>query len=162
MKSWNTSSNASLVSPKWNSSIRRKYGLFQQLWSLFILRSVLTTCVLPRCSSIWRSLFIWTGCMWLVCVQPSLGLEKSRWRPTSGERRHAGCHSAENPRLAVCVCWCLCVCECECVTTQKRLVTTYLTLLSVKKPTFWYSQTCFSFVAKMCIYLWMCVCCWSL
>lgn len=81
----------------------------------------------------------------MVRVQPALRLEKGRWRRASGERRHAGCHSAEHTRFEECVCS---MCEMAMLTHHSPILLlfiqfiplvnlsflfpTHLTLLSVK------------------------------
>lgn len=68
-------------------------------------------CFLPRCSPLWLILFVWRGFMWLVYVQPALGLEESCRRWAHEEKRHAGFRSAAHTRfVSACVCECVCVC----------------------------------------------------
>lgn len=66
--------------------------------------TIITMILPPRCSPLWFILFIWTGCLWLVCFKPALNLEKDRWRRAFGEgtRTYAGCHFVQYPRLALC------------------------------------------------------------
>lgn len=87
-------------------SFRPIASQLQQLWSLFYW-NLTTKFLLPRCSSVWLTLFFWTRCMWLVHVQAALCLEMGGWRWALWERRHAGCCFATYTRLALCVCVCV-------------------------------------------------------
>lgn len=77
----------------------------KQLCCIALCNNIIITMIPPpRCSPLWFILFIWTGCMWLVCFKPALSLETDRWRRAfeEGTRNYAGRHFVQYPRSALC------------------------------------------------------------
>lgn len=90
----------------WRRTLGPSPSSQNQLCFFALCNNIIITMILPpRCSPLWFILFIWTGCMWLVCFKPALSLEKDRWRRAfgAGTRTYAGCHFVQYPRLALCL-----------------------------------------------------------